>query len=114
MRAVFIAILLTAAVSTVRAEVLDTPSYKITIKGCDEYVVSCDTVKYVGVSKKIGKSIVLTGRTVHTLGPDGVTPAHFLGYEFRNGRTVYFVSNDGELRITRGSRVLVEEHGVWK
>ncbi len=114
MRAAIFTIIVLVSTCAARADILDTPSYKITIQGCGEYVVSCDTVKYVGVSKKSGKSIALTGRTVHTLGPDGVTPAHFLGYEFKSGGTTYFVGEDGELRVTRGSKVLVEEHGVWK
>src|ERR1017187_3892386 len=103
MRAPPIAIALVLAAASSLAGTLTTPSYKITVVGCDEYVVSCDTVRYVGVSKKTGKSIALTGRTVHTTGPDGVTPAHFLGYEFKNGRTTYFVGEDGELRVTQGS-----------
>ena len=45
--------------------------------------------------------------------PDEITPAHFLGYEFKNGRTTYFIGEDGELRVTRGSKVLVEERGTW-
>jgi hypothetical protein len=109
-----IAVITIVAAFAARADTLDTPSYRITIQGCGEYVVSCDTVKYVGVSKKSGKSTQLTGKTVHTLGPDGVTPAHFLGYEFKSGRTTYFVGKDGELRVTRGSTVLIEEHGEWK
>jgi len=84
------------------------------IKGCDEYAVTCDNVKYVGVSKRTGKSITLTGKTVHTVGADGVTPARFLGYMFKNGKTTCFVGEDGELRVTRGSRVLVHERGIWK
>jgi len=117
MRPALFAILLVAAVPTLQAgttNILSTPSYTITIEGCEEYVTSCDDVKYVGISKKTGKSIALTGKTVHTMGPDGVTPAYFLGYTFRNGSTVYFVGDDGELRVTRGSKVLVEETGVWK
>jgi hypothetical protein len=117
MRPALFAIFLIAAVPGLQAgttNILITPSYTITIEGCEEYVTSCDSVKYVGVSKKSGKSIALTGRTVHTLGPDGVTPAHFLGYEFKSGGTTYFVGEDGELRVTRGSMVLVDEHGEWK
>jgi len=107
-------LVLAVAAQCASADTLETPSYKITIQGCDEYVVSCDTVKYVGVSRKNGKSIKLTGRTVHTTGADGVTPSHFLGYEFKNGNTTYFVSDDGDLQVTSGSKVLIEEHGTWK
>jgi hypothetical protein len=114
MSAPLLAIVLILAAASSLADTLTTPSYKITIVGCDEYVVSCDTVKYVGVSRKTGKSIALTGRTVHTTGADGVTPSRFLGYEFKNGRTTYFVGEEGELRVTQDSKILIEERGTWK
>jgi hypothetical protein len=114
MRVPLFAIVLIFVAASSPADTLTTPSYKITIVGCGEYEVSCDTVKYVGVSRKTGKSITLTGRTVHTTGPDGVTPAHFLGYEFKSGKTTYFVGEDGEFQVTQGTNILVEEHGTWK
>jgi len=93
---------------------LITPSYKITVEArCPEGEVACDNVKYVGVSTKTGKSITLVGKEIHTTSPDG-TPGHFLGYEFNNGHTTYFIGEDGELQVTKGSKVLVEEHGKWK
>jgi len=110
-----IMLILAAASSRASTNTLTTPSYKITVEiRCPEYNVTCDNVRYVGVSLKSGKSITLIGRTVHTAGADGVTPAHFLGYEFKSGKTTYFVGEDGELRVTQGSKVLVEEHGTWK
>jgi hypothetical protein len=96
-------------------QTLTTASYKITIEvRCPEGDVTCDNVKYIGVSRKSGKSITLTGKTVHTTGADGVTPSRFLGYEFKSEGTKYFVGENGELRITRGSKVLVHETGEWK
>ncbi|MES2412600.1 MAG: hypothetical protein V4614_02280 [Pseudomonadota bacterium] len=47
------------------------------------------------------------------LGADGVTPARFLGWEFRNGRTIYTVTEDGLLEVRQGKRVLVSEQGQW-
>ena len=115
MRAPLLAIALISAAISSSAGLLTTPSYKITVEvRCPEGSVTCDDVRYVGVSRKIGKSITLTGRTVHTTGADGITPSHFLGYEFKSGRTTYFVGEDGELRVTRGSKILVQETGVWK
>lgn len=114
---IFSIVLILAATSLRAASTntLTTPSYKITVKVCcPEYNVTCDDVRYVGISLKSGKSIALIGRTVHTIGPDGVTPAHFLGYEFKSGKTTYFVGEGGELRVTQGMKVLVEEHGTWK
>jgi hypothetical protein len=114
MRALLVIVLLSAAISSL-ADTLTTPSYKVTVEvRCPEGNVTCEDVRYIGVSRKSGKSITLTGRTVHTTGADGVTPSHFLGYEFRSGRTTYFVGEDGELRVTRGSKILVQETGVWK
>jgi hypothetical protein len=110
----FLAMAMLAAMPAAGADILDTPSYKITIEiRCPEGSVTCDDVKYVGVNKKTGKFITLVGKTVHSLCADGVTPCHFLGYEFKAGRTTYSVGEDGELRVTRGSRVLVQEMGVW-
>ncbi len=76
--------------------------------------MTCDDVKYIGTSKKTGKSLTLIGKTVHAAGADGVTPAHFLGYEFRNGSTTYFVSEDGGISVKRGSKVIIQEKGTWK
>lgn len=99
--------------STLSAQVLITPSFNVTIIGCDEGVVACDDVRYVGVSRKTGNVLALKGRTRHTLGADGVTPSRFLGYEFRSGNTTYSVSDDGALEVRRGSTVLVSEQGKW-
>jgi hypothetical protein len=94
---------------------LITPSFKITIEvRCPEGEVECDDVKYIGISQKTSHSITLIGKEIHAIGADGVTPGHFLGYEFKNGKTTYFVNEDGELTVTRESKVLVDEHGIWK
>jgi hypothetical protein len=112
-KVIFLAIVIIFAAASVQAESLDTPSFKITIKGCNEGDVSCDNVKYVGFSKKNGESITLTGKTVNTMSADGVTPDRFIGYEFKNGQTLYFVGEDGTLKVTQGSKVLVSEQGKW-
>jgi hypothetical protein len=93
---------------------LTTPSYKITITvQCPEGEVTCENVKYVGVSKKTGKSITLIGKEIHTAGPDGITPPRLLGYQFKNGRTTYLVGDDGKFEVRRGSKTLIKEQGVW-
>ena len=115
MRALLLAIALILGAASSPAGILTTPSYKITVEvRCPEGYVTCDDVRYVGVSRTSGKSVTLTGRTVHTTGADGVTPSRFLGYEFKSGKTKYFVGEDGELRVTRGSKILAQETGVWK
>ena len=109
------ALLLLVISLPVLSEELDTPSYNITIQSnCEEGSVSCDNVSYTGVNKKSGKSITLKGSTSHTLCADGVTPCRFLGYQFKNGDTSYFVSEEGGLEVTNGDEVLVSETGTWR
>ncbi len=94
------------------AEWLETASYKITIEQrCEEGVVNCADVKYTGVSKKTGKAIQLIGQTLHAGSAEN--PGHFLGYQFKSGRTTYYISEDGNLEVTRGTKVLVREKGKW-
>ncbi len=103
------------ALPSAMVETFESPTYKITIVArWTEGDLGCDDVKYVGVNKRTKKSIVLIGRTFYSMGADGVTPSHFLGYLFKNGRTIYAVYDDGELYVRRGAKVLVEERGVWK
>jgi len=79
----------------------------------EEGVVNCIDASYLGVSKKTGRRLALNGDDAHSVGAEGA-PGHFLGWSFRNGKTIYFVSEDGELEVTRGKKVLVQEKGVWK
>jgi hypothetical protein len=102
-----------------RADTLRTPSYDITItENCTEDV-NCQDVTYYGVNRRSGKTIHLKGhRLVHFCPGDlgdgpGKTPCHPIGYEFRNGNTVYTVGDDGTLVVKRGSTVLINEHGTW-
>jgi hypothetical protein len=95
-------------------EVLLTPSFTVTIVGCPEGVVSCDDVKYVGVSKKTGNTLQLKGKTLHTMAADGVTPSRFIGWQFRNGKTVYTVTDEGALEVKQGTKTLVSEQGRWE
>ena len=104
----------------IKAEVLTTPSYIITItKNCEEGEVGCDDVTYVGVNRKSKKTITLKGADLMHYCPDdlgdgpGKTPCRHIGYEFKNGKVNYFVSDDGSLEVTRGAKVLVKEQGVW-
>jgi len=96
-------------------DTLTTENYIVTISRlCPEGFVSCDNVKYVGVSRKSGNKIELDGGTLHTMCADGKTPCHFQGYEFMNGDITYRVLERGVLQVIQGgSRVLLEEEGVW-
>ena len=93
---------------------LKTVFYKITIESlCPEGEVTCNNVKYYRPQQEDGEIYQSDRKTVHAVEADGITPTQFLGYRFKNENTTYFVSEDGELRITRGSNLLAEEIGVW-
>ncbi|MBJ7311068.1 hypothetical protein ACFOLJ_16910 [Rugamonas sp. CCM 8940] len=103
------------AAAPARAETLETPSYTIVIKShCVEGSVGCDNVGYTGTSKKSGKAIRLSGKTLHTTCADGVTPCRFIGYEFKNGAVSYTVTDGGDLIVKSGRKVVLQEHGEWK
>lgn len=97
------------------AQVLMTPQYKITITSpCVEGVVVCDELIYTGVNIRTGQTITLKGRDFIHICSDGVTPCDHLGYEFRSGNVVYFVSDDGLLTVTRGHEEILSEQGTWQ
>jgi len=80
-----------------RKHILETEHYlvEITVR-CPEGDVSCERVGYRGVNKKTGAALELRGETMHSTCADGVTPCRFLGYRFRNGKTHYFVWEEGD------------------
>ena len=96
-------------------EILETPHYLISVEDhCPEGSITCtDGVTYIGKNKITGKLIRLKGGTAHTHSPDG-TPTHFLGYIFKTGSIVYFVGEDGYIKVTDGEKLLVYENGKWK
>jgi hypothetical protein len=98
------------------ARVLDTPNYLILIKvNCSEGSVACYDVIYEGKSKRTNKLIKLQGETIHSLCSDGITPCQFIGYKFRNKGTIYYVNEDGSLRvISARHKVVVNEQGQWR
>jgi hypothetical protein len=111
--ALFLAVAL-AGSQLAQADVLNTPNFTITITSkCPEGEVTCNNVSYVGVSKKSGQNISLKGKTLHTKGPGG-TPGRFLGYEFKNGAVRYLVTEEGDLIVSQGEKVLVKEAGKWE
>jgi hypothetical protein len=103
-----------ASVALGREEIFETATYRIVIEvRCPESYVACDNVRYVGTSRKTGKWITLSGKTLHSYASDGVTPTQFQGYYFLNGTVAYFVSEHGYLEVTKGDKVLVHEEGHW-
>ena len=96
------------------ANTLTTKGFKIDIQvNCEEGNVTCDRVSYRGRDLKTGKSLRLSGRTIHSLCADRVTPCHFLGYEFRNHNYRYIVTDGGLLKVYQGEKLLVSQQGKW-
>lgn len=103
------------------ADTLTTPTYVITITShCEEGDMDCDNVSYQGVNRNNKKSIRLKGHDVVHYCPDdqgdgpGKTPCHHMGYEFANGKTKYFVSDEGSVEITQGVKQILYEKGTWE
>ncbi|WP_139163818.1 hypothetical protein [Desulfoluna spongiiphila] len=96
------------------ASELMTKNYSITIEThCEEGVVSCGDVTYVGTHNKTGKSNILNGSTWHLTCADGVTPGRFIGYRFKSGDISYLVFDKGLLEVYRGDELLLSEEGKW-
>lgn len=113
--AVLLALLpvITLWTQTANAETLKTKNFNVKItRNCPEGYVTCNNVKYFGKNLKTGKSISLTGKTIHTTGADGVTPGRFLAYKFRNHNYLYQVRADGTLLIYQGKKLIVKEQGA--
>jgi hypothetical protein len=104
------------------ADTLTTKGFKIDIQvNCEEGNVTCvrkaspleNRVSYRGQDLKTGKSLRLSGKTIHSLCGDGVTPCRFLGYEFRNRNYRYIVTEGGLLEVYKGEKLLVSQQGTW-
>ena len=97
------------------ASALETPSFRVVVtENCPEGETMCQDVTYVGTSKTTGKHIQLKGEVLVHMCPDGVTPCHRVGYEFKRGTYVYFVGESGNLVVTRGGKTIVDEMGKWE
>jgi hypothetical protein len=100
--------------SVANAETLKTKSFSVKItRNCAEGNVTCNNVTYFGKNLKTGQSIRLTGKTIHTVCKDGVTPCRFLGYEFRNNKFLYRVTEGGKLQVFQGKKLIVQEEGTF-
>jgi hypothetical protein len=104
------------------ADTLTTKGFKIDIQvNCEEGNVTCvrkaspleNRVSYQGQDLKTGKSLRLSGKTIHSLCADEVTPCRFLGYEFRNRNYRYIVTEGGLLEVYKGEKLLVSQQGTW-
>lgn len=96
------------------ADTLVTQDFQVNVESrCAEGNVTCNNVQYFGINRHTGATLRLTGRTVNALCADGVTPCQFLGYQFRNGVFTYTITEEGQLIIRRGGRVLLDQTGTW-
>jgi hypothetical protein len=94
--------------------ILETPTFIIKItESRTKNALNSPGAIYDGVSKNLGRRIVINGSETYSTSSDG-TPSHFLGWTFINSSTIYFVSAAGELKVTQGASVLVSERGQWK
>jgi hypothetical protein len=99
--------------SVANAETLKTKNFRIQItRNCAEGNVTCNKVTYFGKDLRTGKSIRLNGKTIHSVGADGVTPSRFLGYEFRNNKYLYRVTEDNKLLVFNGKKLILQEQGT--
>ena len=96
-----------AIATTSNAETIRTKSFLIDINTqCEEGNVSYDRVTYVGTDLKTGKSIRLMGKTLNSR-----HSYRFLGYEFRNGKYRYVISEDNSLLVYKGDKLILQEQG---
>jgi len=108
------------AADAFRKHILETENHLVEITvHCPQGEVRCARVGYRGIDRKTGAALELRGETMHTICRDGVTPCRFLGYRFPNGKTHYFVWEDGDgeqgtLEVRTGSKILLMERGTWK
>lgn len=101
---------------------LITPTFSITITPkCKDGggMINCNNVEYIGINRKNKKSIHLKGHDLFNSCPNDVgngtesTPCDHIGYEFRNGTTIYLVDDDGNLTVKQNSKILIHEQGRW-
>lgn len=95
------------------AKTLDTLHYKISIQCEVQSEGGCSKVSYQETNKETGEKVNLTGTQVLEKCPDKATPCHSLGYEFSNGNLTYLISENGQLQVLDGAKVLVDEAGTW-
>lgn len=93
--------------------VLDTKSFIITIDvRCEEGNVSCDDVRYTGISKADGTTLQLKGKTLNK-----AKSLDMYGYTFKNGAYTYSILTQKEpaaLQIWKNGKLIRTETGDWQ
>ena len=72
---------------------------------CEEGELSCDKMVYIGLNKKTGYFITLTGKSVISK-----RNYNFLYYEFINNDTTYMITRDNNLEITQGGKLILSKN----
>jgi len=94
--------------------VLETKSFLIKITEVRQKNVTNDlSVIYSGMDKNYSRGITLKGEDTYEVDTNGV-PLQLLGWTFRNGDITYYVSDEGDLKVTQGENVLVSDRGQWR
>jgi hypothetical protein len=106
---------LPALAESVPAQILalETTSYSIRIEVyCEEGLVTCKKVRYKGSNRRTNQSVSIWGRTVPATCRD-TAPCSLQGYEFNREKFGYYVTKDGALIVSKGSRTVLREKGTW-
>ena len=98
-----------AAIPPASAVTITTKSYEITITENCEEDVACQDVDFSARRIHSGRLVRLKGRAVTSICNDGITPCHHFGYKFVDGNTIYFVSDEDWLEISRDDEVILHE-----
>jgi len=77
-------------------------------------MVGCDRITYRGTDKTTGKLIKRSGNQIMRMCADGVTPCQSLGYQFKNAKYLYVVSEEGRLLVYQGKKLILNEAGKWQ
>ncbi|MGB9130609.1 MAG: hypothetical protein WCB97_13250 [Thiobacillus sp.] len=87
-----------------------TPDYvALIVDHCERGVLDCKNVEYFGVNRNTGASIHLRGQSIV-----GGGAGNLLGYQFKNGKTGYFIyvnGSDARLSVEQDGKILAEESG---
>ena len=96
------------------AATLETRNYTIEITPlCGEAVRDCEQFAYAGTHNRSGVRTNITGKP-GMRACIGSKPCDPLGWQFYDGNTSYFISQDGQVIVTNGRKTLVNERGAWR
>lgn len=71
---------------------------------CQEGELTCDKIVYIGLNKKTGDFITLSGKSVISK-----NSYNFLYYEFINNDTKYIINRYNTLEITKNNKLILSK-----